>query len=90
MVKDSVTNESFRADHLIEAYLKEKNQKPELFKFSSPTELDELIAKHQILSPTTGNKLTPSSEFNLMFQTQFGPSSQQKWYVCICLYIYLE
>ena len=73
MVRDSITNESFRADHLLEAKL---NKKVEI---NSSAELDEIILKNNICSPTTGNKLTQTTEFNLMFQTQFGPSGQQKW-----------
>ena len=88
MVKDSITNESFRVDHLLEAEyekrLKKTNKspdhsmKPEELNTNQTNEIDQLISKYDIRSPTTGNKLTKTTEFNLMFQTQFGPSTQIK------------
>ena len=88
-VKDEITNESFRVDHLItkqlEILLKKKekeNNNTELKDYlkriknsqiNSLSEIDQLIEKFDIKSPV-GNKLTNAVEFNLMFRTQFGPT----------------
>lgn len=37
-------------------------------------EMNNVITKFGIRSPVTGNELTEPVEFNLMFQTQIGPS----------------
>ncbi|KAH3155727.1 hypothetical protein KXV34_008406 [Aspergillus fumigatus] len=39
------------------------------------TQLEEIIAKHDIRNPTTDGNLLPPVAFNLMFQTSIGPSS---------------
>lgn len=39
-------------------------------------EMDECIEKYQARAPETGNKLSPSYPFNLMFQTSIGPTAQ--------------
>lgn len=44
--------------------------------FGGP-ELGELITKYQIKGPTTGGDLEPPRAFNLMFQTQIGPSADK-------------
>ena len=43
--------------------------------------LGELIAKYDITNPTTGGKLEPPVEFNLMFETAIGPSGNLKGYL---------
>jgi glycyl-tRNA synthetase len=40
-------------------------------------ELGELIQKYDIKGPTTGADLDPPKAFNLMFQTQIGPSADR-------------
>jgi glycyl-tRNA synthetase len=40
-----------------------------------------LIKKHNIRNPTTGNELTSPVEFNLMFQSDIGPTGQIKGYL---------
>lgn len=40
-------------------------------------ELGELIKKYDIKGPTTGAELDPPKAFNLMFQTQIGPSADR-------------
>jgi glycyl-tRNA synthetase len=40
-------------------------------------ELGELIKKYSIKGPTTGVELEPPKAFNLMFQTQIGPSADK-------------
>lgn len=48
--------------------------------FSGP-QLGEIIKKHKILSPTTGNDLTDPVEFNLMFGSNIGPTGHIKGYL---------
>lgn len=95
MVKDTVTNESFRVDHLLEAEFKKRlknpkqsveNLKLEELNTNIPIEIDQIISKYDIRSPTTCNKLSQTTEFNLMFQTQFGPTGQVKRFLNIKLF----
>ena len=44
-------------------------------------ELGELITKYKIKNPTTGGDLEPPKAFNLMFQTDIGPTGQLKGYL---------
>ncbi|MCJ1478675.1 Glycine--tRNA ligase 1, mitochondrial [Lambiella insularis] len=44
-------------------------------------ELGELILKYNIKNPTTGGDLQPPKAFNLMFQTDIGPTGQLKGYL---------
>ena len=44
-------------------------------------ELGELITKYSIKNPTTGGDLQPPKAFNLMFQTDIGPTGQLKGYL---------
>jgi glycyl-tRNA synthetase len=41
-------------------------------------ELGEIIKKHKIVNPTTGNEFTDPVEFNLMFESNIGPTGQIK------------
>ncbi|CAG8655128.1 3110_t:CDS:2, partial [Scutellospora calospora] len=45
------------------------------------TELGEIICKHNIKSPETGNDLTEPVEFNLMFESSIGPTGHLKGYL---------
>ncbi|KAA1080250.1 Glycine--tRNA ligase 1, mitochondrial [Puccinia graminis f. sp. tritici] len=44
-------------------------------------QLGELIREEKIRSPDTGNELTEPVEFNLMFESQIGPTGQFKAYL---------
>ncbi|KAL9051361.1 MAG: hypothetical protein Q9162_006063 [Coniocarpon cinnabarinum] len=44
-------------------------------------DLEEIINKHSIVNPSTGNKMEPPVQFNLMFQTQIGPRGASKGYL---------
>lgn len=44
-------------------------------------ELGDIIKKYSIGNPVTNNPLEPPIEFNLMFETQIGPSGQMKGYL---------
>ncbi|BGP06170.1 Glycine--tRNA ligase 1, mitochondrial [Rhodotorula toruloides] len=124
MVKDSKTNEVYRADHLIEGVLearlkgdkeargvkelqeeedataKKKKKKVKsvavklddkvveeyeqiLAKIDNYTgaELGQLIREHKIVAPETGNEVTQPVEFNLMFDSNIGPTGQLKGYL---------
>lgn len=41
------------------------------------------MEKYDVKSPTTGNTLTEPTEFNLMFDTQIGPSNLVKGFVSL-------
>ena len=43
--------------------------------------MDELIISMNIKDPDTGNALTPAEPFNLMFDTQLGPTGHLKGYL---------
>lgn len=94
-VKDIKTGQCFRADKLIQEWTekekKKKNVKPEriaeLDELHSSCErfeekeIDECIEKNKIKSPDTGNDLGKAYSFNLMFDTQIGPSGGLKGYL---------
>lgn len=95
MTKDVKSGECFRLDHLIKAHLEkiksEKNTKPEvkaeiedtLVKLDGYTadEMSALMQKYSMKSPISGNDLTPPIEFNLMFNTQIGPTGIVKGFL---------
>lgn len=95
MVKDTVTGDCFRADHLLEAHidrmLTEDNISDELKEELTALmeridevdqdEMDQLFKKYSVVAPETGNALTPAYPFNLMFQTSIGPTGLQKGYL---------
>lgn len=91
MVRDEVTNETFRVDHLLTEQLAKRLKKNkssrelndlikklENSELSNLKEIDDLIEKFNIKAPNTGNKLSMAKEFNLMFQTQMGSTAQTK------------
>ncbi|CAH8620696.1 unnamed protein product [Dicrocoelium dendriticum] len=95
MVKDVQTGDCFRADHLVKSSLETKmknkkttdSEKEEICKILlqldnlSADELDAIIRKYDMKSPTTNNALSEPQEFNLMFSTLIGPSGQCKGYL---------
>ena len=97
MVKDTKTGTPRRADKLIQEYIareipkltkkKKTQQIEELEKLDEdvenfgPEEIDAVIAKYGIKDPDTGNPLTKAEPFNLMFDTQIGPTGQMKGYL---------
>lgn len=88
MVKDTKNGECFRLDHLIKAHLEkvcaDKKTSEETKKECeditirldgmSKSEMNDVLKKFDIKSPITGNELTEAIEFNLMFETQIGPT----------------
>ncbi|XP_022113147.2 glycine--tRNA ligase [Pieris rapae] len=95
MTKDVTSGECFRLDHLIKAHLEkiksEKNTKPELkaeiedilVKLDGMTadDMSSLMKRFNMKSPVSGNDLSPPIEFNLMFNTQIGPSGLVKGFL---------
>lgn len=95
MTKDVKSGECFRLDHLIKAHLEkvksEKTTKAELkaeiedilVKLDGMTadEMSALMKRFDMKSPISGNELTPPIEFNLMFNTQIGPSGLVKGFL---------
>ncbi len=47
----------------------------------SKNEMDEVMKKLKIKSPDTGNELSAPEEFNLMFKTEIGPSTNLVGYL---------
>ncbi|KAL1116446.1 hypothetical protein AAG570_004920 [Ranatra chinensis] len=95
MVKDTLTGECFRLDHLIKAALEKvaaDKKTPEttkercrdiVIKLDGMTkdEMAAVLAEFDIKSPLSGNPLTEPIEFNLMFATQIGPSGLVKGFL---------
>ncbi len=96
MVKDVKTGICYRADKLIEDHVdkvlnKSKNLKPEekdnLNRIAADAgsykvdQLNETIVNLKIKSPDTGNDLTEAVPFNLMFETQIGPTGTQRGFM---------
>ncbi|MCQ2819485.1 MAG: glycine--tRNA ligase [archaeon] len=94
-VKDVKTGQCYRADKLIQEWI-EKEKKKKGIKPERITELDDLysacerfeekeidecVEKNKIKAPDTGNDLGKAYSFNLMFDTQIGPSSMLKGYL---------
>ncbi len=74
MVEDKETHRRYRADHLIEDWVKENGKESLDTDKLSMEELNEYIQKNKIKSPS-GNELTPVKQFNLMFQTELGSTT---------------
>ena len=95
MVKDSVTGEFYRVDHLIKAILQERMKDPNMQTEQTTTyesilshldnytefELSYLLKKLDLKAPHTGNDLTQPEPFNLMFTTSIGPTGLIKGYL---------
>lgn len=91
MVKDSVTHDFYRADHLIEAALEKLVADPKtpaeqraeyesiLAKIDGYGEADLQSMIHRFgLKSDLGNELTPVVKFNLMFGSDIGPTGLVK------------
>lgn len=74
MVEDKVTHKRYRADHLIEDWLKDHYSAEFdhlIVEDMTVEEFGEFIQKHKIVSPE-GNPITEPKKFNLLFETQLG------------------
>lgn len=76
MVEDKVTHKRYRADHLIESWVKENDHEPFDTDTLSLEDFNTFIQTHKVLSPD-GNELTPVRQFNLMFKTQLGSTEDE-------------
>ena len=94
-VKDVKTGQCFRGDKLIQEWIEKEKKKKNITeaklnelndlysaceKFEE-AEIDACIEKYKIKSPDTGNALGKAYKFNLMFETQIGPSGGLKGYL---------
>jgi glycyl-tRNA synthetase len=82
LVEDVKTHKRYRADHLLEGWLKLQNEAPaELTDKSvedlTVTQMGEVIAKYQVLSPE-GNPVSEPKQFNLLFETAIGSVADEK------------
>ena len=87
-VKDIKTGQCFRADKLIKEWIEKEKKKKKLTEEKlkelnellikldnfEEKEIDEVIEKYKICSLDTGNELSKSYKFNLMFETKIGPT----------------
>ena len=92
MVKDAKNGICYRADKLIEEHVEKlllnkkkkvsEEEKEKLLKIAQQAdnfnkeELDNCIKELKIKAPDTNNDLTEAVPFNLMFNTQIGPTGQ--------------
>ncbi len=78
LVEDKVNHKRYRADHLIEAWLKKQTNPPKIDVDSlNLEEMAELIKKHKIKSPD-GNPITQPKPFNILFETHLGVVEGEK------------
>ncbi|XP_049849284.1 glycine--tRNA ligase-like [Schistocerca gregaria] len=97
MVKDKVTGDCFRADHLLEQTIDQilteqqgnlnEDQRSELVLLKtkagslSSEELAAALSKYNAKSPDTGNEISEPFPFNLMFPVPIGPTSKELGYL---------
>ena len=91
MVRDELTNEPYRADHLLKSIFDKMNAntkelkdlilKIENCQVNDLEEIDRIIEKYNIKSPSTGNKLLKATYFNLMFHTKVGTNDSNRTYL---------
>jgi glycyl-tRNA synthetase len=87
LVEDTVNHKRYRADHLVEAWLKKNKSKGETKKSDNEVEISveqmnlgditKFIDENNILSPD-GNKVTNPKPFDLLFETQVGVVAGEK------------
>jgi glycyl-tRNA synthetase len=94
MVKDVITGDCYRADHLLKDVLEAKIEETtdavakkelevtlaHLDEFKAE-ELGSYLKKFATKAPETGNELSDPYPFNLMFATQIGPSGNLQGYL---------
>ncbi|KAJ1547459.1 Glycine--tRNA ligase 1, mitochondrial [Nowakowskiella sp. JEL0078] len=97
MVRDSVTKEIFRQDHLVKQVLKQRLEDNEILRKAGANAANEkrknkikgdilddgIIKEYENLleSVKTGNPLTDPVMFNLMFDCQIGPTGKEKGFL---------
>nr|XP_043628188.1 glycine--tRNA ligase, mitochondrial 1-like [Erigeron canadensis] len=96
MVKDEKSGTCYRADHLLKDHCKDKLEKDLSISAEKAAELKHVLAvlddlsaeqlgakikEYGIVAPDTKNPLSDPYPFNLMFQTQIGPSGASTGYM---------
>ncbi|GAM27924.1 hypothetical protein SAMD00019534_111000 [Acytostelium subglobosum LB1] len=95
VVKDTVTGACYRADHLLEGHIEKllvdktlSEEKIKEYKHilsragdAPQDELAEMLTKYAVKAPDNGNPISAPVPFNLMFQTQIGPTGQLQGYL---------
>lgn len=78
-LEDSVVAEYESLLAQVSTYLEINQQEltSQIDNYTGP-ELGEIMKKYQIVNPETGNELTDPVEFNLMFESNIGPTGQIK------------
>jgi len=78
LVEDKVTHKRYRADHLIEAFIKDKSEfKDLIIEDMDTSQMAQFILDHQIKSPEA-NDITTPMDFNLLFESSIGSVSNAK------------
>ncbi len=77
LVEDKVTNKRYRADHLIEAWVKEHPEKEIVVEDLTIDQMADFIVSNKVKSPE-GNDVTQPQKFNLLFETQLGVVEGEK------------
>ncbi|KAK9051939.1 hypothetical protein SSX86_028567 [Deinandra increscens subsp. villosa] len=84
MVKDEKTGNCYRADHLLKDYCEDKPELKHVLAILDDLSAEQIGAKikeYGIVAPDTKNHLSDPYPFNLMFQTQIGPSGASTGYM---------
>lgn len=71
LVEDTKTNKRYRADHLIEGWLKLHPDVSVIVEDLTVEQMGEFITEHKILSPDK-NPVSKPQKFNLLFETKLG------------------
>lgn len=77
LVEDKKTNKRYRADHIIEAWLKNHTDPSVIVEDLTIEQMGALITAKNIKSPD-GNDLTAPQKFNLLFETKLGVVEGEK------------
>jgi len=78
LVEDKVTNKRYRADHLIEVWLKAHPEASDVVvENMGIDEMAEFLQTHAVKSPD-GNDITRPKSFNLLFETHLGVVAGEK------------
>lgn len=71
LVEDKKTHKRYRADHILELWLKDHPEHDFTAEDLTLSEMAEFFREHKIESPD-GNELTTPKQFNLLFETKLG------------------
>jgi len=77
LVEDKKTHKRYRADHLLEMWLKDHPEHTFTAEDLSLSEMAEFFRTHEIKSPE-GNEITQPKKFNLLFETKLGVVEDEK------------